>query len=253
MHRVLFQIGPFTLYSYGLFVAAGFLLSTFLILRDSEKFGISKDNIFDCLITILIGGLIGGRGLFVIINWEYYFYHPLKIFMFYEGGMAIQGGLVVATLSGAAVFRIKKIPFWRTSDLIAPYIALGQSVGRIGCFLNGCCYGRVIEKGIGVTFPQEAVMRVPTQIYSSLALLAIFVILIEIRQKRPFDGYVFTMYLALYSVFRFFMDFLRGDNLAVVSGMRLSQIISIGMLLCAIVIYVVLSSIDKHRRAHGRT
>jgi phosphatidylglycerol:prolipoprotein diacylglycerol transferase len=247
MHRVLFQIGPFTLYSYGLFVAVGFLLSTVLVLRDSEKFGVSRNDVFDCLIVILIGGLIGGRLLFVIINWGYYLRYPLRVFAFYEGGMAIQGALVTAVVSGVLVSRIKKIPFWKVADLIAPYAALGQSMGRIGCFLNGCCYGRIIESGIGVTFPKEAVMRVPTQIYSSLGLLAIFVILMALREKRPFDGYVFAMYLILYSVFRFFIDFLRGDNLVFVFGMRLSQVLSAGLFLCGIVIYVVLWGAERRR------
>ena len=253
MHRILFQFGPFTLYSYGLFVAIGFLLSTILILRDSGKFGISRDSVFDCLIAILIGGLIGGRLLFVIINREYYFHHPLRAFMFYEGGMAIQGALVMAVAAGAVTARVKKIPFWRTSDLIAPYIALAQAVGRIGCFLNGCCYGRIIEKGIGVTFPQETVMRVPTQTYSSLVLLAIFALLIALRDRRPFDGYIFAMYMILYSVFRFFMDFFRGDDLALVFGMKLSQVISIGMFVCGVCVYIILASMNKYRRAHGRT
>ncbi|RKY42949.1 MAG: prolipoprotein diacylglyceryl transferase [Candidatus Makaraimicrobium thalassicum] len=245
MHRIIFQFGSFTLYSYGLLVAAGFLLSTILILRDSEKFGMRSDSIFDCLIVILIGGLIGGRLLFVLINWEYYCRYPLRALMFYEGGLAFQGALAVAVLSGAVMSRIKKLSFWKASDLIAPYIALGQAVGRIGCYLNGCCYGRVIERGIGVTFPGETVMRIPTQTYSSLFLLMIFMVLIALRKRRLFDGYLFTMYMILYASFRFFMDFMRGDNLAVFLGIRISQIISIGMFLCGIIVYIVLSRAKK--------
>ncbi|MFH1552630.1 MAG: prolipoprotein diacylglyceryl transferase [Candidatus Omnitrophota bacterium] len=240
MYRIIFQIGPFTLYSYGLFVAIGFLLSTILILKDSKRFGIPANDVFDCLIAILIGGLLGGRLLFVFINWGYYSRHLLRAFMFYEGGLAFQGALVAAILAGAVVMRIKKLPFWKTADLIAPYVALGQALGRIGCFLNGCCYGKVVESGIAVTFPQETVMRVPTQLYSSLVLLFIFVILIALSRKRPFDGYVFTAYIILYSIFRFFMDFARGDDLALLYEIKLSQGIAIGMFACGVVMYVFL-------------
>jgi phosphatidylglycerol:prolipoprotein diacylglycerol transferase len=133
------------------------------------------------------------------------------------------------------------------SDLIAPYIALGQAIGRIGCFLNGCCYGRVIEKGIAVTFPQETAMRIPTQLYSSMLLMVIFMVLIAIREKRRFDGCVFIMYVLLYAVFRFCMDFLRGDDLAVLFGIRLSQVISIGMFIAAAAAYMILSNANKRR------
>jgi phosphatidylglycerol:prolipoprotein diacylglycerol transferase len=247
MHRIVFQAGPLTLYSYGLCIAIAFLLSAVLMLRNSRRFGIPADDVYNCLIAIMIGGLIGGRLLFVFINREFYLRYPLRAIMFYEGGLAFQGALVMAVLSGAVVARVKKIPFWKMSDLIAPYIALGQAIGRIGCFLNGCCYGRVIEKGIAVTFPQETAMRIPTQLYSSMLLMVIFMVLIAIREKRRFDGCVFIMYVLLYAVFRFCMDFLRGDDLAVLFGIRLSQVISIGMFIAAAAAYMILSNANKRR------
>jgi prolipoprotein diacylglyceryl transferase len=162
--------------------------------------------------------------------------------MFYEGGLAFQGALAGALISGAAAARVKKLPFWKTADVIAPYIALGQAVGRIGCFLNGCCYGMIVENGPGITFPGETVMRAPTQVYSSLALLGIFMALMEFREKRAFNGHVFAVYLILYSFFRFFIGFMRGDNPVVFFGMKLSQLISAGMFLCGIVIYAALKT-----------
>ncbi len=240
MHRIIFQAGPVTIYSYGLFVAIGFLLSTILILKDSRKFGIAPEKMFDCMIAILAGGLVGGRLLFVIINYRYYLEYPLRAFMFYEGGLAYQGAFVMAVIAGILWARAKKIPFLKAADLVAPYIALAQSLGRIGCFLNGCCYGRVAESGLLVTFPYEPVTRIPTQIYSSFILLLIFVLLIEMRGKRPFDGYIFCAYMILYSVFRFFMDFTRGDIYMFVFGMKLSQIISLVMFAGASVLYFIL-------------
>jgi phosphatidylglycerol:prolipoprotein diacylglycerol transferase len=240
MHRIIFQIGPFSLYSYGLLVAFGFLLATFLILKDSGRFALSRESVFDCLIAILLGGLVGGRLLFVLINWKYYSHDLMRIFMVHEGGLAFQGALAAGIFSGAILSRIKGIPFWKAGDLVAPYIALAQALGRVGCFLNGCCYGKVIYGGIGVTFPGETVMRIPTQIYSSLFLLALFVFLLSVRDKRPFDGYVLVLYLVLYSVFRFSMDFFRGDELSRLFGLTLSQVISIAMFIFGTACYLVL-------------
>ncbi len=242
MHRIIGQIGPFTLYSYGLMVAIGFLLSTVLILRDSGKFNLSRDDVFDCLIAVLAGGIAGGRLLFVFINYRYYLENPLRIFAIYEGGLAIQGALAGAVLSGAIVALVKGMPFWRTSDLIAPYAALGQAVGRIGCFLNGCCYGTVTENGIGVTFPGESFMRVPIQVYSSLFLVLVFITLISLREKRPFDGALFSIYLVLYSFFRFFADYFRGDDLtAFGGGLTLSQVISAFTFASGVIIFLTLA------------
>ena len=215
------------------------------IFRDSAKAGLPRESVFDCLIAILLGGLAGGRLLFVIINWEYYSRHLVRSVMFFEGGLAFQGALAGAVLASLAVSRIKRLPFWGTSDLIAPYIPLGQAVGRIGCFLNGCCYGKAIECGVGVTFPGETVMRIPTQVYSSIFLLALFMFLIDIRKKKNFDGYVFVMYIILYAVFRFFMDFFRGDGLSPLFGFTLSQGISLGMAVFGAAMWVYLKAKSK--------
>jgi phosphatidylglycerol:prolipoprotein diacylglycerol transferase len=221
-------------------VALAFLLSTFLILRDARKYGFSRDDVFDCLIAILIGGIIGGRVLFVVLNSEYFARYPLKVLMLNEGGLAIQGAILVAALAGLLMTKIKKLPFWKGSDLVAPYIALGQSIGRIGCFLNGCCYGRATEGALSVTFPGDTVARIPVQIYSSAFLMLIFMVLLSLKDKKPFDGYLFAMYLVLYSFLRFFMDFFRGDDLVSWGGMTLSQLISVGMFACGAIIFFVL-------------
>ena len=242
MYPILFKIGPLSIYSYGLFVAAAFLISSFLVLRESEKAHLSKESVLDCLIAILVAGVVGGRLLFVAVNWEYYAGDPLKVFMITEGGMAIHGAIIAAVLAGAVMTRIKGIPFWKGADLIAPYIALGQAIGRIGCLFNGCCYGRVIESGFGIIFPGDAVMKVPTQIYSSLGLLFIYMALRVIGHKKETNGRLFALYLIFYSAFRFFIDFLRGDNPPVLVGLTLAQFISVGILICGIFIYFLRTS-----------
>jgi len=239
MHRVILNIGPFTLYSYGLCVALGFLISTIFILRDVARSDLKQSDVVDCLILVLVSGLIGGRLLYVLINAEYYARFPLRILMFFEGGLAFQGALAGAVISGVIFTRIKKISFRKIADLIVPYIVLAQGIGRIGCFLNGCCYGKVIEYGGAVTFPGELVARMPVQIYSCIILFAFFLILLKIRQKHFFDGCVFASYLMIYGVFRFFMDFLRGDELSGFYCMRLSQFIGIATFLCGVLIFIV--------------
>jgi phosphatidylglycerol:prolipoprotein diacylglycerol transferase len=227
MHRILIQFGPFTIYSYGFFVAMGFLLGAIFILRGSEKYGFSRDSIFDCLLWVLVGGIAGGRLLFVVINAPYYINDPLRIFMLTEGGLAVQGAILSGIFFCWVLCRIKKLPFLRILDLFAPYAALGQSIGRIGCFFNGCCYGRAIRSGAGVIFPGDSVVRIPTQLYSSLGLVILFALLLFLRDKKKYDGFVFFMYCCLYSLFRFFMDYFRGDELYTFYNLTLSQAISV--------------------------
>ncbi|MFH1847394.1 MAG: prolipoprotein diacylglyceryl transferase [Candidatus Omnitrophota bacterium] len=252
MHRIILQIGPFTLYSYGLLVATAVFLAVTLIIRQARKRELEINSVMDCLLSVIAGGIIGGRLLFVFINFEHYLREPLRIFMIYEGGLAFQGALAGGVIAGMIAVRLKKINFWIMADLTAPYVALAQAVGRIGCFFNGCCYGRVIEKGFGVVFPGENVLRIPTQLYSSFSLFVIFLILITIRKmKRYDDGYLAGMYLILYSIFRFFLDFLRGDDSLLFFGIRLSQVISIGLFLSGSVVFLILkrkNGIKKNSR-----
>ncbi len=238
MHRILFSIGPVTVYSYGFFVALGFLIPAIFLLKAAKRENIDKNDIFDILFALLIGGVAGGRILFVIINWKDYAGSPLRAFLINEGGLAFQGALVSAFFCMAAVVAFKKMEFWKTIDLFAPYAALGHAIGRIGCFFNGCCYGAATKLPIGVTFPGDVVKRIPTQIISSALLMLLFVFLLMIRKNKPFQGYVFSIYLMLYSVQRFFIDFLRDDNPGVIFGLTLGQLISVGLFLAGVGLFV---------------
>ncbi len=245
MYPVLFKIGSVSIYSYGLFVAAGFLIASFLMLRDSAKEGLPRESVLDSLIAILAGGVIGGRLLYVVINWGYFSSDPIKMIMLNEGGMAIHGAIVLGFIAGVVTARIKGLPVWKTADIIAPYIALGQAIGRIGCFFNGCCYGREYDGLFSVTFPQDTVSRVPTQICLSAGLLAIYIMLRVAGRGGKYNGRIFALYLILYSIFRFFVDFLRGDNPLVFSGLTLAQVISIIIFACGLFLFAI--------RKHGRT
>ena len=149
MHRILFQIFEFPIYSYGLSVALAFLICTFLVYRESLSSDMSFDKIMDCLLWVIIGGIVGGRLLFVLINADEYLRYPLKIILIRDGGLAFHGSLIVGAVSGLVACRIKELDFMKAADLVAPYIALGQAIGRVGCYLNGCCYGSVTTRGWG--------------------------------------------------------------------------------------------------------
>ena len=244
MYRIILEVGPFTLYSYGLFVAIAFILATILIVTEAPRYAFSSDDIFDCAILMFAGGLIGGRVLFVVLNWGNFSDNFLNVFKLYEGGLAFQGALIGGAIAVITVCVFKKLPIRKVGDLLAPYIALGQAIGRIGCFLNGCCYGKVVSSGVGITFPDETVMRVPVQLYSSFALLLIFVILAAYREKRHFSGAIFAGYLVLYGIVRFFMDFARGDELHAALGITLSQALGIGTFLCGVILYVIFKRIQ---------
>ncbi len=240
MHPILFKIGPMTVYSYGFFVALGCIVGCSLILRDCTRYSIPRDKAWDLLFYIFISGLIGARLLHVILNLAYYRSEPLEILMLHKGGLAIQGGIIAAITVGVIFILKKGLPFWKAGDLIAQYLALGQAIGRIGCFLNGCCYGRITRSFTGLGFPGEPWLRYPIQIYLSAGFLAIFIILRYLSEKnRPFDGGIFLLYFLLYTPLRFFTDFLREDLRKVFFGLTVSQTIGLALFLTALVLYII--------------
>ncbi len=245
MHRIIFSIGPFTVYSYGFFVALGAAMSVTLAAARAKKEGVASSDILDIMAVIILGALLGGRLLFVAVNWQYYAARPIAVFNLTEGGLAFQGALVAGLLAGALVSRLKKISFWKVGDIISPYLALAHSVGRIGCFFNGCCYGKPALSGLAVTFPGDTLPRVPAQLYSSAGLLGIFILLLVLREKPRFEGYLFSVYIMLYAVFRVFMDRFRGDDLATLGGVTISVIISIALFAAGALLYFLLKRRDS--------
>jgi phosphatidylglycerol---prolipoprotein diacylglyceryl transferase len=227
MHPVLFNIGPLAVYSYGFFVAIALAIGVFLIQKNYQGDFAEKDALLDCIIWVVLGGLVGGRFLYVIINAEYFMLHPLKILAVRDGGMAIQGSIAGAFISGTVVCIAKKIPVMQMADIIAPYAALGQAIGRIGCFFNGCCYGRIYCGIMNVTFPGDPMPRIPVQLISSLGLLIIYIVLRFVERYKLKRGSIIFLYLIFYGAFRFFVDYLRADNSIVTYGLTWGQIISL--------------------------
>ena len=237
MHPILLKFGPLTIYSYGVMVALGFGIGSILVYRRAAEFKVDKGIVLDLFIVILISGIIGARLFYVSLDLGYYARQPLEILNLSKGGLAWFGGFFAALVAAAFCSRKWKLNFWTVADLAAPYVALGQAFGRVGCFLNGCCYG------IG---------RHPVQLYSVAMLFAIFVVLVMWQRRRRFEGEVFLGYSLLYSFKRFFIEFLRGDNPKVLSGLTFFQVISVAVFSAALVIFFIKARSWKKRSSHSK-
>jgi phosphatidylglycerol:prolipoprotein diacylglycerol transferase len=251
MCPILFKIGPLSLYSYGIMVALGFAVAIAFIYRRAAEFGLDAEKVIDYAILVLITGLSGARLAYVLLNYGYYSARPAEIFNISKGGLVWYGGFIAAALMSVWFVRVKRLDFWSASDLVAPYIALAQALGRIGCFLNGCCYGSEAPASYpaGVIFPEDMVLRHPTQLYSASALLLIFVALRLWQDRRHFDGEIFLAYCMLYADKRFIVEFLRGDNPKLFLSLTVSQIVSVILFSAAAGLFMYRSHIWKTGRS----
>ncbi len=217
MHPILIQFGSFTLYTYGLFVAIGFMTAVWVSQFLAKPHGIKPQNITDIFFIILISGIIGARSLYVLINFDAYKNNLVAIFKIWEGGLVFFGGFILATIVLSVYLKQKQYKIWQVADIIAPGIALGHAFGRLGCLFAGCCYGKECELPFAISFshPQSLaplnVLLHPTQIYSVISNIILFFILFWIQKKKRFDGMVFLIYLMLYALFRSIIEFFRGD------------------------------------------
>ena len=227
MYPILLKIGPVCIHSYGLMLALAFFTGVFLAQRKAKEAAIALYVIGTSALLMLFSGIIGARLLYIAINIGYYINNPLEILMLQHGGLAFYGGAATALMAEIIYLRKKRLPVYKVGDLIIPYVALGQAIGRIGCFLNGCCFGKPTDFYFSVIFPGTAHTVHPTQIYSSLFLLILYVFLRLLQQLKLKEGIVLLSYGLLYSTFRFLIEFLRGDNTILLFGLTFSQIASI--------------------------
>ena len=249
MHPVLFKLGPLTIHTYGVLVAIGFLLGIGLAVRQAKKEGIPSYKIVDLGFYILLSAIIGSRLFFIFINAGHYIKNPLDIFKLWEGGLVFYGGILFAIPTVIWYAKKNDLALWSTADVFAPSIAIGHSIGRIGCFFAGCCYGKPAEGlpwAVTFTNPQSlaqiGIPLHPTQLYESAGEFVSFLILITLRRYKSFDGQLFLTYVLLYSVLRFIVEFFRGDmgRGFIIYNTSLSQGLSILMLLIALVGLIVL-------------
>lgn len=241
MYPILFELGPFKIYSYGFSLAIAFIVATYLAKLEASRQGIAGEKILDLSLCIAISGILGARILYVLQNLEFYLENPVQILMLSRGGLSFYGGFILAAICANIFLKRKHLPFVKTFDIVIPYLALAQAIGRIGCFLNGCCYGKPTDFILRLYFPGQNIARHPVQIYNSLNLLLIFGILRIFQSKRRAVGYLsgqtFLLYCLLYSTMRFFMEYLRGDHLPVFVNLTIHQLISAGIFIISCLIW----------------
>ena len=223
MHPILFKIGGFAVYTYGLFVAGGIAIAFFLGLRRSRKLGIPEQIIYNLIFLAVLVGILGARLIHVTAEWSYYQHHFWEIFMLRQGGLAIQGGLLCGLVGGIWYLRRNKIAVLSTLDAFLLYLPLGQAIGRLGCFFNGCCYGKPSTLPWAINFPFLTYRVHPTEIYYVLADAALFLILYIFSRTETKPGELTAWYLIFYGFIRSAVDSLRGDLLPGFLGLYTTQ------------------------------
>jgi len=253
MFPELVTIGPLTIHTYGLMVALGILAGVGLAEHLYRRSGGEPGRGIDMALIVVIGGLIGARLLFILINFSYYASNPLEMVMVWKGGLVFYGGLMGGILALLGCIRLYQLPLWHILDISAAAIALGHGLGRLGCFTAGCCYGRLTDLPWSVTFTDPRSLAVdilnqsvhPTQLYSFVFLLGLAGFLVWLHPRKKFPGQGTAAYLVLYGLFRFGVEFLRSDPRGAFSLMgttlATSQWISLVAVAAGIIIYVLLA------------
>jgi phosphatidylglycerol:prolipoprotein diacylglycerol transferase len=220
----LFSIGSFHLPTYGILLVMAILGGIYTAIRLGRRVGLDSALILDFCTWLILVALAGAKVLMILTDWSYYLAHPGEIFSFSTlmAGGVFYGGFIAALFFTIWYVRVQKLSFWKLADVLAPGVALGQSVGRLGCFSAGCDYGKATTAPWGVVFTSNFAHEVagvplgvrlhPTQLYESFATFVIFGLLLWWFPKHKRDGNVFLGYIALYAVARFLLEFLRGDE-----------------------------------------
>jgi phosphatidylglycerol:prolipoprotein diacylglycerol transferase len=250
MHPVLFEAGPLTFYTYGLLLAAAYLLGLqFAIVRARAR-GLDPNRVMDLGIWIIISALVGAKLLLLVVERSQVAANPKELLNVLRAGGVFYGGLVAAIVVSLIYLRRHRLPVWTTTDVFAPSIALGHVIGRFGCLFAGCCFGRPTDVSWAITFHDElaaangtplGVPLHPTQLYEAGAeLLILGILLVFERRGRPFPGRTFWTYMLLYAVSRFVIEFYRGDPRGMVGSFSTSQFVSLLLAPVAILMLAVL-------------
>lgn len=267
MHPILFEIGDFFIGTYGLFVALGLLAGLFVSNWMARKNAVDPNVILDLALIGVVSGIIGARLTYISVNFEDFLRQPMA-YVFTRQGFVFGGGMIFAVVAAIIYLRKKKERVWKVADVIAPAIPLGHGIGRIGCFMAGCCWGKRCELPWGVQFPKATdpsgnpmgfayvqhleegwidpsalqSLRVhPVQLYEALILFVLSAILFFVWRKRKFSGQVFLTYLLAYPIIRFVLEYFRGDlDRGIYGWFSTSQYLSLGVFVAAIVIWMII-------------
>lgn len=250
LDRVAFQLGPISIYWYGIIIASGVLIGLILANREGKRLGLPKDTFTDLLVWAVPFSLIGARTYYVIFQWDVYKHQPEKIIAIWEGGIAIHGALIGAVLTAIVFARMKGISFWKLADIAAPSVLLGQAIGRWGNFMNQEAHGGPVTREFleGLLLPDVIINQMyidgvyyhPTFLYESLWSFIGVILLLVLRRKAPLRrGEVFLTYIIWYSIGRFFIEDLRTDSLMLADTIRIAQVVSVAAIVFSIVLIIV--------------
>jgi phosphatidylglycerol:prolipoprotein diacylglycerol transferase len=256
MHPVLFKLpffGGIPVYSYGVLVAIAFLVAIFWVGYDAKRSGLDAKRATDLVFYIILAGILGSRILYIVITeWEPFLKNPIIFFKMWEGGLVWYGGLIAALIVAVIYVRHYRLPVLPYLDCFAPAVALGHAIGRLGCTMAGCCFGKPIghDAWYAMIFPADVgsfappgVALYPTQLMEATAELITFCLLLVVRHYKKFNGQVIASYLILYGVARFVIEFFRGDmdrGFVIPDLISVSQLVSIVMILLGMAMYVKL-------------
>lgn len=258
MLPTLIKIGPVGLHSYGLMLALAFIVGIWIVQKGAAPLGISKEQVADLGLLILAAAVVGSRLFYVATHWADYRAAPLTSLAIWDGGLTFYGGLLAALPVSYLFARHKNLPFWTLADLAAPAFALGLGLGRIGCFLSGCCFGKPSHLPWAVRFPARSFAGHvydcpihPTQLYESAFGFACFGLLWLMAKRRHFSGEQICLFLGLYGAWRLLVDLWRHYETTQIwaLGLTNNQWISIMMMAASAIMAVVLS---RNRKLRGK-
>ncbi|MGP4105543.1 prolipoprotein diacylglyceryl transferase [Virgibacillus sp. L01] len=260
LDRIFLDIGPLTIYWYGVIIAAGAFIGLYLATKESDRLGLQKDLMVDMIVFAIPISIIFARIYYVIFEWDRYTGGSWwDVFAIWEGGIAIHGALIGAVLTAIVYARVKKVSFWQLADIAAPSLILGQAIGRWGNFMNQEAHGGPLSETTYNSFHQylpdfimnqmciDGVMYHPTFLYESFWNIVVLIFLLVLRRKNPLRGEVFISYLMAYSVGRFFIEGMRTDSLYF-GPFRVAQLISVAIILIGIVVIVYRRRTGKANR-----
>jgi phosphatidylglycerol---prolipoprotein diacylglyceryl transferase len=247
-------IGPLTLHTYGVLLALAFVAGLWVANRQARRAGLDPARVTDMAVYVLIGGLVGARVMLLIVEWQYFMRDPRELWTLVQSGGVFYGGLLGALPVAWWYSRRHGMDGWVTADVLAPGLAVGQAVGRLGCFAAGCCFGRPTTVPWAVTFRDPYATRAvgtpldvalhPTQLYESAAALLLFLLLLWLSKRKRFHGQIALVYLFVYAAARFVIEFYRGDPSrgTVLGGwVSTSQFVALLIALTVAVLYPYLS------------
>ena len=241
MHVVLFSIGKFTVYTYGMMIAIGVILAVLVVERRTKKQEQDADAVFMMAVLALIFGFLGAKILYILQNWRSFLESPASVLG--SSGFLLFGGIVLGVLAVILYCRARHLSFLRYFDLMMPSVSLAQAFGRIGCFFAGCCYGKETDAWWGITFTESTfapngVSLIPTQLISAAGNFLIMLALLLFAKRAKKVGDVGALYLVLYGAGRFCVEFLRENQHGWVGPLTTDQVFSLVCLAAGIILFI---------------